>query len=141
MSSKRCRNPRGGHVNRSQMSLRSRLYRNPVGTGPFLACLRTSEDLIGAEPQLSCRACGTYLHRQTAPDNSLPNSPCSNTASICVRPAEVASNQWALPSAAGGRLTRHPCQGAVRQLGVAARLPLKTKADGDSRLLWGNLRL
>jgi hypothetical protein len=41
--------------------------------------------------------------------------------------SEVGSNQWALPSAAGGRLTRHPCQDAVRQLGVAARLPLKTK--------------
>jgi hypothetical protein len=41
--------------------------------------------------------------------------------------ALVRSPFVALPSAAGGWLTRHPCQGAVRQLGVAARLPLKTK--------------
>jgi hypothetical protein len=30
----------------------------------------------------------------------------------------LALYQWALPLAAGGRLTRHPCQGAVQQLGL-----------------------
>ena len=41
----------------------------------------------------------------------------------------------------GWGMTRHPCQGAVRQLGVAALVTTQNKADGDSRLLWGNLRL
>jgi hypothetical protein len=48
---------------------------------------------------------------------------------------------FALPSAAGGRLTRHPCQGAVRQLGGCCTVTTQNKADGDFRLLWSNLSL
>jgi len=37
----------------------------------------------------------------------------------------------ALPTAAGRELTRHPCQGAAQQLGVAAGLSLKTRGLRD----------
>src|SRR2546427_7522467 len=37
----------------------------PVGSAPELSHKRT-------EPQLSCRACGTYLHGLNAPGNNLP---------------------------------------------------------------------
>src|SRR5207302_2478313 len=37
----------------------------PVGSAPELSHKRT-------EPQLSCRACGTYLHGRNAPGNNLP---------------------------------------------------------------------
>src|SRR5258708_30966402 len=37
----------------------------PVGSAPELSHRRT-------EPQLSCRACGTYLHGRNAPGNNLP---------------------------------------------------------------------
>src|SRR6266852_1463498 len=40
----------------------------PVGSGPELSHKRT-------EPQLSCRACGTYLRGRNAPGNNLPNRP------------------------------------------------------------------
>lgn len=32
-----------------------------------------------------------------------------------------------LPSAAGGKLTRHPCEGAVQQLGLLYGYHLKTR--------------
>src|SRR5437868_14697927 len=40
----------------------------PVGSAPELSHKRT-------EPQLSCRACGTYLHGRNAPGNNLPIRP------------------------------------------------------------------
>src|SRR5260370_40657041 len=40
----------------------------PVGSAPELSRKRT-------EPQLSCRACGTYLHGLNAPNNNLPIRP------------------------------------------------------------------